>query len=238
MKINKKRILILGLLLLFLMPCPQINAQDLDEDFKIWTMKRKNFAGLNFSVAHEEGTNVQRLLVQDQEMYTLDWAVRFYGGHFINDYITLGAVFEWKQSKGDRKFLSDGETIQEDFISSGFLIGPSLRTYLPVSKTGRVSIFNDVNLLFGYSNGVNQKDNAQEIERAVSKSYSFKLGLTPGLNFFVSKGWAFEASVDLLGLETRVDESTKGGVESRRVSNNVNFSVNLLALKLGVTKYF
>jgi hypothetical protein len=107
-----------------------------------------------------------------------------------------------------------------------------------LSKNNRVGIFNEVNLLFGYGKLVEQTDNGSEIKRALGNSYSLKLGLVPGINFFIADGWAFEASVELLGLQTEIREGTMDGVDTRRVSNDVNFSINLLALKLGVTKYF
>ena len=216
-----------------------LQAQDrLNEDFTTWTTKGRDFVGLNFRVSHEEGTNVERLLTTDKEFYTLDWAVRMYGGHFINNNITLGALFEWNQSNGDRTFEADGTTYRRDFFSRGFLVGPTFRTYLPLSKNNRFGIFNEVNLLFGYAKSLDQLDNGAEISRGKSQTYSLSLGLTPGVNFFISDGWAFEASVELLGLQTQVTKGDVDGVESEHFSNDVNFSINLLQLKLGVTKYF
>lgn len=225
-------------IVLIISPISGAIGQNLDEDFKKWTTKGRDFIGLNFSVSHQQGTNVERLLTTDQDMYSLDWAVRMYGGHFIKNNITLGALFEWNQSNGDRTFDYDGKTYREDFFSRGFLVGPTLRTYLPLSKSNRFGIFNEVNLLFGYGKGIDQIDDGSEISRALSQSYSLSLGLVPGINFFISDGWAFEASVALLGLETRLQTGTIDGVESRVVTNDVNFRINLLQLKLGVTKYF
>jgi hypothetical protein len=217
---------------------PALLSQDVQEDFNTWTAKGRDFIGLNFSVSHEQGNNVRRLLVTDNEMYTLDWAVRFYGGHFVRNNMTIGALFEWDQSNGNREFVSDGTNIREDFFSRGFLVGPTFRTYLPLGKTNRVSIFNEVNALFGFSRSIDQRDNGSEISRGIAETYRLSVGLTPGINFFIANGWAFEASVELLGLETRVTRGNIDGVESEEFSNDVNFSINLLALKLGVTKYF
>jgi hypothetical protein len=215
-----------------------LHSQDLKEDFTKWTAKGRDFIGLNFSVAHQEGTNVKRLLTTDTDMYTLDWAVRMYGGHFIKNNMTLGALFEWNQTNGDRTFDQDGTTYRQDFFSRGFLVGPTFRTYLPLSKTNRFGIFNELNLLFGYNKSLDQVDDGSEISRGKAQTYSFSLGLTPGINFFIADGWAFEASIELLGLETSITEGDINGVESRELSNNVNFRINLLELKLGVTKYF
>ena len=232
-----KRLLLFTSIVLFLYS-NQLIAQDINEDFKTWTDKGRDFIGLNFSVSHEEGTNISRLLTTDKSMYTLDWAVRMYGGHFIKNNMTLGALFEWNQSNGNREFVLDGISYREDYFSRGFLVGPIFRTYLPMSKTSRVAIFNEVNLLFGYGKSIDQLDNGSEITRGNSQSYSVSLGLTPGINFFIADGWAFEASIALLGLQSKVETGNVDGVESRYVSNDVNFSINLLALKLGVTKYF
>lgn len=238
MKTKLKLLSRIGLLLFLSLQLSQLQSQDPSEDFSKWTDKGKSFVGLSFSVMHEEGTNVQQFLSVDQEFYSLDWAIRLYGGYFLKKNMNLGAMFQWAQTIRNRTYVQDGVTINEENIHHGFLIGPTFRTYLPISKNNRALLFNDLNLLFGFGNGVKQADNNSEISRTTSDSYSLKLGLAPGINFHISKGWAFEAAIDLLGLETRLDESVTDGVESRYVSNNVNFSINLLALKLGVTKYF
>jgi hypothetical protein len=214
------------------------SAQNLEEDFNKWTQKGRDFVGLSFSVAHEEGTNVQGLLLTDDELYNLKWAVRFYGGHFIKKNITVGALFEWNQSNGDRIYELDGNTIREDHFSRGFLLGPTFRTYIPLSKSNRAALFNEANLLFGYERSIEQSDNNTELNRAISNSYSLSLGLTPGINFYIADGWAFEVAIELLGLQTQVTRGKRNDVETEYFSNDVSFSINLLALKLGVTKYF
>ncbi|MEJ2595950.1 MAG: hypothetical protein P8100_12690 [bacterium] len=229
---------ILSLLLLLHFPLYHASAQDAGEDFNTWTVKGRDFLGLNFSVAHQEGTNVNRLVTNYTDLYSLDWAVRMYGGHFIKDNMTLGVLFEWDQKTEDRTYEQDGKTIQTHLFSRTFLAGPTFRSYLPLSKNNRVGIFNEANLLFGYGKSVEQSDDGSEISRGISNSYNLRLGLTPGINFFISQGWAFELSLALLGLETQVTTSDVDGVESRVTSNDVNFSVNILSLKLGVTKYF
>ncbi len=235
-KLNFKQILILLLLCYF--PFFTTTAQQTGEDFNTWTRKGRDFIGLNFSVAHQEGTNVNRLVTNFTELYSLEWAVRMYGGHFIKDNMTLGALFEWDQKNEDRTFEQDGKTVKAHLFSRTFLAGPTFRSYLPLSKNNRVGIFNEANLLFGYGKTVEQSDDGSEISRGVSNSYNLRLGLSPGINFFISQGWAFELSLALLGLETKVTTSDSDGVESRVFSNDVNFSVNILSLKLGVTKYF
>ena len=235
---STKKLLLNCLVLMAILPTTLTHGQNLKEDFTTWTAKGRDFVGLNFSVAHQEGTNVTRLLTTDTEMYTLDWAVRMYGGHFIKNNMTIGALFEWNQSNGNREYILDGISYRQDYFSRGFLAGPTFRTYLPLSKSNRFGIFNEVNLLFGYAKSINQLDDGSEMSRGKSQTYSLSLGLTPGINFFIADGWAFEASIELLGLETKVEEGDIDGVESRKVSNDVNFSINLLALKLGITKYF
>ena len=84
-------------------------------------------------------------------------------------------------------------------------------------------------MLFGYAKSIDQIDNGSEISRGKSQSYSLSLGLTPGINFFIADGWAFEASIALLGLETQVTTGDIDGVESKHFTNDVNFSINLLA---------
>lgn len=213
-------------------------AQDLDEDFIKWTEKGRDFIGLNFSVSHQEGTNVSRVLTTDKDMYTVDWAVSLYGGHFIKNNITLGASFEWNQSSGNRTFAYDNVNYREDFFSRGFIVGPTFRTYFPLSKSNRFGIFNEANLLFGYFKSIDQIDNEIEISRRKMQTYSISLGLTPGINFFIAKGWAFEASVALFGLKSEISRGDIDGVESKEMTNDVDFKINLLELKLGVTKYF
>ena len=70
------------------------------------------------------------------------------------------------------------------------------------------------------------------------QTYSISLGLTPGINFFIADGWAFEASVALLGLKSEISRGDIDGIESKEMTNDVDFKINLLELKLGVTKYF
>ena len=81
--------------------------------------------------------------------------------------------------------------------------------------------------------------NLDEIEKIYSDEFNLRLGISPGITFFVIENFAFEVQLDVLGYELNVKNRKINDIEeSRIVTNNVDFNINILTMKLGLAYYF
>ena len=93
---------------------------------------------------------------------------------------------------------------------------------------------------FGFGQTLTRDEfSPDEISKAFTDEFSFTIGISPGITFFAIENFAFEVQLNnLIGYEYKRSETTRDGSEqSSRVTNNVNFNINLLSLQLGLA-YF
>jgi len=101
-------------------------------------------------------------------------------------------------------------------------------------------MFTEVGLTFGMSNSLNRSTkNLDEVDKTYGTEYNFRVGLSPGITFFVIENFAFEVQLNVLGYDLKVSEkSTNDAPKSKEIRQNVDFNINILSLQLGLAYYF
>lgn len=173
------------------------------------------------------------------------FTVEAFGGYFIKDAmaIALRGGYSRTMYDIDFKLMEDLLDVSErrKYVSNGFFVQPYLKNYFKVIDSKNLYFFNETSFRFEYSYGISQAEDKidEDLSKTRNRSYSFELGINPGISIMVLDKFAFETSVGLLGLSSTVMEVEENGEKhSELVFNTVNFTINLLALKLSLVTFF
>ena len=210
-----------------------------NQDFKPFE-KRNYYLGLTFNLEDKKQVNTTNLFGTVIEGNRLGYNISLKTGYYTGDYGMLGANINYHESKFVGDVFRSPDTLQSNSITRGFSITPNIRSSVPLTENERLSFFTAVGLTFGVSNSLSRdiKD-LDEINKLYATDYNFRLGISPGITFFAIESFAFEVQLNVLGYELNVSQQSENdGAESREVTQNVDFTINILSLELGLSYYF
>lgn len=209
------------------------------EQFKPF-QKKNVYTGLAFSLSDKNLSNVDQLTRNVVEGKDKAFSIIVKGGYYTGDYAMVGLNFEYAQQSFEGTLLRDNDTVQSNSISRSYNFTPNVRSTVPLTKTERLSFFTEVGLSFGVGNTLTRNvKNLDEIETSYADDFNFRVGISPGITFFAIENFAFEVQLDVLGYELNVkNREVNGEDQSRIVTNNIDFNIDLLSLKLGLAYYF
>jgi hypothetical protein len=211
-----------------------------EQDFNPFA-KGNWYVGFAFSLKDQNLQNQARLFDKVLDGHDLSYDLTFRGGYFLKNYIMVGGNFIYSRDKFTGTIVQESDTISRNRIKSIGTIVPSFKTYFPLTKNKRLSFFNEIGIGLGFGNSVTRDTkNLDEINKTYTDEYSFSIGISPGITFFAIENFAFEVQLNnLIGYQLEVSEKTTNETEeSRVVTNNVNFNIDLLSLSLGLAYYF
>lgn len=204
--------------------------------------KKNWYVGLAFSLTDEKFDNTPKLLERVIAGNELNYDLTFKGGYFIGNYVMVGANFIYSRDRFSGQVVQQStDTLTRQNISSSGRIVPLIKTYFPLTKNHRLSLFNELGFGFGFGNILTRNIRNQDvIEKSFTNEFKFTAGLSPGITFFAIENFCFEVQLNnLIGYELTVQDTKTNETESSRTTkNNVNFSINLLSLNLGLAYYF
>lgn len=198
------------------------------------------YLGLAFSLNNKKSTNSQGLIQTTVDGDKLDYDLLFKAGYFFADYGMVGVNFNYYQSKFTGLLFQDPDTIQSNSMSRGYAISPNIRASIPLTANERLSFFVGLGLNFGLET-TNSRDtkHLDEIAKKYITVYNFGLGVTPGVTFFAMENFAVEIGLNVFayGLSI-IDTETDGSDQSQVIKQNLNLSIDLFTLELGLSYYF
>lgn len=202
--------------------------------------KKKNwYVGLAFALNDKQSTNAPGLLQTTLEGADLDYKLLFKGGYYFSDYGMAGLNFSYYEKKFTGTKFQDPDTIQSSSISRGYRFTPNIRASLPLTSNERLSFYVGLGLNFGYESAVKRDTkNIDEITKSYSTAYNLGFGVTPGLTFFAMENFALEIGLNIFSYNLSINDVQRNGVdESRIINQDLNLSINLLTLELGLAYY-
>ncbi|WNJ19445.1 hypothetical protein [Pontibacter sp. G13] len=210
-----------------------------DEDFRPFS-KGGGLIVLSFNLSSSEIENQPFLFQNAIERDEFSYNLTLTGGYFFQDYSNIGLKFQSSYREVTGTFDSSGDTTLQELAENNYQIAPYLRTYIPLGRRQRFALFNEVVLGVGFGRSLyRQTKTADDITKTYTKSVGFGLGLSPGIVAFAVEKFAFEISIDLIGVTLSVEESERDEEESgRRVQSDIDFQINLLSLDFGLAYYF
>jgi hypothetical protein len=203
--------------------------------------KKKNiYVGFAFSLEDKQMTNTDYLVQKVVDGERLNYDIHLKGGYYTGDYGMIGLNLNYYQKEFGGTIFRDPDTLQSKSITRGYAFTPNFRSSVPLTKTERLSFFTEVGFTFGVNNTLTRDTkNIDEITKAYTTNYNFRVGLSPGITFFAMENFAFEVQLNVLGYELNASDKTVNGTdESRVVRQNVDFNIDLLSLDLGLAYYF
>ena len=204
-------------------------------------VKGKAFVGGSFGVSTNQANDTKNLLgVAVNESKTTKFDIDLYGGYFLKDNLALGMRVGFSSEKTSRNAGAGAELSTNNEVYRGYLFSPFIRNYFTLDKNGVFNLFNETKIGVGFGEGISQTDYQNEITRTVSNSFLLNVGLSPGLAVIMGETVSVEAAVDILGLTSEwqtlsYDDRPNEGTQS---STDLDFSLSLLSLNLGIVFYF
>ena len=199
--------------------------------------KGRLFISPTFSVNNRTAVNDDQLVRFVEDQNKLEWDIDLNIGYFIKDNFSVGAQLTYQFSKEDIIYVADSKEITERSNGQSITFSPNIRNYFGL---GKLKIFNQTNINFSYGEELKRVYREDDEDKIRTKELNFGIGIQPGLAFFVSDIVAVEASLKLLGWESSIEESTINDNEdekSKVTKNDVNFSVDILTLHIGIGIY-
>lgn len=203
------------------------------------------YSGLTLSLiqANSEDDALNIMIGDVYEAYGYTFTLEAFGGYFVKDAMAIGMRAGYSRTWYDIDFslLEDLLDMKQHrkYVSNGFFFQPMLKNYFKVLSSRNLYVFNETSIKLGYSYGISQSDNGEDLDKSKNSSWSIEVGINPGICIMVLDRFAFETSVGLLGLSTSVlDVEENGKSHSRVVANVVNFTINLLALNFSLVAFF
>ncbi|WP_215224959.1 hypothetical protein [Echinicola shivajiensis] len=203
--------------------------------------KKGNFyTGLSFSLTDRKLENTDFLIQKVIDGEHLDYDVTLKGGYYTGDYGMVGVDVEFYQDKFTGITFQDPDSLQSNRISRGLSVSPNFRSSVPLTNDERLSFFTVLGVTFGGGRTLSRKTkNLDEIEKVYGSEFNFRVGLSPGLTFFVMEAFAIEVQLDVLGYDLKVTKNTMNNTETAiETRQNIDFNINLLSLDLGLAYYF
>lgn len=235
----KKLLCALSALLLFTALFGQENLPA-PEDNRLVT-KGRGYISLSFSLDQRKAENEAQLFRQVIDQDKVNFRVTTNGGYALNDNFTLGLGLSYGREREDVTFLDDNDTeVTSRLLRNDISFLPNMRNYVPFGN-GTFQIFVQTDMRFSFVESLQRDFFPDEIDKIERNVFEYRLGVSPGALLFFDRHWAFEVSVGLAGLTSRITEQVVNDNEddkTRIVKTDIDLRLNLLALNLGVARYF
>ncbi len=200
-------------------------------------------AGPTVSLLQAEASELDIYIADLYELDGYTFTVEAFAGYFFKDGLAAGLRGGYERTRYtiDFSLLEDIADVSQvrKYASNGFFVQPFLRNYLKIFDSRVIYFFNETNLKFYYSSGISQVDDHEDLTKAVTDNYGLEIGLNPGMTIFLTKGFAFETSIGLLGLSSNYITIEENGKKRSEMNYNIiDFKVSLLTLDFSLVYFF
>ena len=190
----------------------------------------------NYSLALIEGINSEGYTFRGSPMIA----------YAIRDNMALGLRGTYSRSNltvdsANLKF-GDDETGTEITVNDyktvrhTYSVAAIWRQYIPLGKSKRFAIFNEISLGAGGTESIFVAD--QPVKGTYEEGYTVSLGISPGLMAFATNDVAIEVNVGVMGINFTDVKQVHNQVQTgNQRSSNMAFKVNLLSIGVGVSFY-
>lgn len=244
-----------GFLLLFVLLTNSLNGQEdekkensaeflisdyYDANFRPFD-KGRWFTKLSLALSEQDLENSVRGFENVLIGNDLDWNMSLSTGYYFSKYFMIGMSFGYSQAifTGDVSGTL-GNVIDTEISRETFSFTPFLRTSIPLTKSNRLSLFNDLGVALSFGTLEESRDGTlSNPTKKTGNTFGFGIGLSPGITYFAMQNFALELGLNLLGYRYQLEKSQVDQDPISKISkNDIAFQVNLLSLKLGVAYYF
>lgn len=202
--------------------------------------------GISASYSTHTNTDYTFLVINDINSDGYTFKVSPLIAYAIRDNMAVGARFNYSRSmlrvKGADINLGDQETginLNMEYyyaLQHTYSVGLIWRQYIPLGRSKRFALFNETQLALGGGQAEFAMD--YPIRGTYQKSFTFSLGVSPGLVAFATNNLAFEVNVGVMGITYNRTRQVHNQVTvGNRSSSMMNFKINIFSVGLGVSFY-
>lgn len=184
------------------------------------------------------------LLIKDFNFTGSLFGIHPYVGYFISDNNCIGLQLGYSATNANLgnfnlNILEDMDISLSDlsYNVKQFSAGIFHRSYIGLTKSGQIGVFNETSLTFdsGTSHFIrgNEESGITDTKTVTNK---IALGINPGISVFILKNVSANLSVGVLGLNYQTSKQYINNVEAGTYkTGGANFKINILNIKIGVT---
>ncbi|BDC98186.1 hypothetical protein [Persicobacter psychrovividus] len=215
------------------------DIQLLNENFSRFRKKGKIHSSIAFSFNTKHAQNQDQLIQQVLDQNKYDFSVEPLVGYFLKDNFSLGFALKYERGINERTIIGDPDDRFLQTASQSYRLTGFMRNYLPLDGKGRFALYNQTNLYYEHGQRLNVTTTDMNISKSVNNYYEVGLGIQPGMVAFITKGFALEVSVGLLGFNLSKEEERINYEEITEVTtSSFDYRLSLLELNIGVALYF
>lgn len=224
----------------------RIRARGITNLKNVFIPKGHIITGAAVSYSTHANDNYTFMVIENIESEGYNFRVSPMVAYALRDNMALGVRGVYSRSNltidsADLKFGDEetGTEITVDHykaVKHSYTVSAIWRQYIPLGKSRRFAIFNEISLGAGGTQAIFAAD--QPIRGTYEKGYTISLGVSPGLMAFATNDVAIEVNVGVMGINFSDVEQVHNQVSvGHRRSSNMNFKVNLLSIGVGVSFY-
>jgi hypothetical protein len=200
--------------------------------------KGRHWVGLTMGATNEHLENTSSGFEVIKEGQNASWQMALDYGWFVREGTSIGLGLEYRREDSDVTSVPTlGPNIRVDRGVSTATIGVHSSTYLPLGNP-HFYLYNQTQISVGFTSGTEKTTVTETVESDIS-GQRYALDLQPGIAVMIARGFAVQASVNVLGLsyETRRTK-TPGQPDAVTSTTALDFELDLLKLGIGLTYYF
>lgn len=200
--------------------------------------KGRHWVGFTLGARSQHLEHTTALLQDVIDGQTTTGSIAAAYGWFPQDATSIGVGFAYGREHSDvTSDQSLGPDKRLDRAVNTATMALVSRSYLPLGNP-HFYMFNQTGVSAGFTWGSEVTTVTQSVESDISGS-RYALDLQPGIAVLVARGFAVEASVNVLGLSWETERTkTPGLPDAVRTTTSLDFEINLLRLGIGLTYYF
>ncbi|MEG2121891.1 MAG: hypothetical protein RRZ64_07530 [Rikenellaceae bacterium] len=187
-------------------------------------------------------------VVRVNEAYIHNFNFKLQGGYFVDNNVSVGLAFSY--GIYDTKFDVSSDILEllinsKDYNTNNagynFRGAAVVKNFIPINKTQRIFLTNITSLWYGYSYylGRNLYNGGEKITKSTQKTQTVGVGISPGIMYFMSRGFAFEFNFNPISVYYKSSEILNDEIENGNTrSYGLSFDFIPFNIELGFSYYF
>lgn len=201
--------------------------------------------GVSVSYSQSDQDNYQFLIIENLKGDTYTFKVSPMLFYSFADNLAAGGRFAYSRQRtrlnsADIKIDSEtGYNIDNLYsISQTYSAMGAFRNYISLGTSTRFGIFSEVQLQFAGGESKICNGLGDDLTGTFEKTYSFNIGVSPGMVMFLNNYSAIEVNVGVLGFNYSHTKSITDQIYiANRNLNSANFKINLFSIMFGIAFY-
>lgn len=224
---------------------PQIKEFEREIEMHTFVPKGQWITGVSVNYSQTSQDNYQFLIIENLNGDTYSFKVSPMVLYAFKDNLAAGGRLAYSRNRiqmDKARFVLDSETDYDVdhlyTISHNYSVMGAFRNYLSLGSGNRFGMFNEVQLEFGAGESKIEKGTGVDFTGTFERTWSFNVGLAPGLVMFLNNYSAIEVNVGVLGFNYQHARSVTDRIYvSHRNMKSANFRINLFSITFGCTFY-